>query len=101
MPKRKILITKSYEKGLKDWRKYKIKTEQDLRHYISKIRAITKEIIRISELQYYPYKKVSYRNSRKTQYFIYQQHVIFFRLSENTMKFLYFVSTKRVKTKYI
>jgi len=101
MPKRKILITKSFEKGLKNWQEYKIETDKDLKHYISKIRFIRKEIIRIAELEIYPFKKINYRTSKKVQYFIYQQHVVFFKLTPGTMKLLYFVAAKRVKNKYI
>ncbi len=101
MPKRKILITRSFEKGLKNWEEYKIETEEDLKHYTTKIRFITQEIIRISEQQSYPFKKVNYRNSKKIQYFIYQQHVIFFKLSDKTLNLLYFIAARRVKNRYI
>lgn len=101
MPPRRIRITKSFEKGLRSWREYKISSKEDLKHYTSKLRHIQQEIIRIASLDTYPLKKVTYRNSKNVQYFVYQQHVVFFKLLPKTMKLLYFVAARRVKNKYL
>jgi hypothetical protein len=96
---RKIIRTKSFVKQLKNWEAYKLQTEEDLKHYIAKIRFITQKIILISEQKSYPGKKISYRNSKQIQYFIHQKHVVFFRISSHKMILLYFVAAKRIKAK--
>ena len=68
---RKIIRTKSFVKQLKNWQKYKISTPEDLQHYFKKLRAITTQIIVISERKNYLGKKVSYKNSKGIYYFSY------------------------------
>ncbi|MBX3164311.1 MAG: hypothetical protein KF900_07495 [Bacteroidetes bacterium] len=96
---KKIIRTKSFVKQLENWQEYKLENEEDLRHYIQKLRHITELIIEISELESYLGKKVNYRTSKKIQYFIYQQHVVFFRLEPHQLTLLYFVAAKRIKRK--
>lgn len=94
---RKIIRTKSFVNQLKDWQSFKISTEEDLQHYIKKLRAITNKIIEISERENYVGKKVNYKNSKGIHYFIYQQHIVFFRLEPHRMTLLYFTAAKRIK----
>ena len=96
---RKIIRTKSFVNQLKNWQKYKIASEEDLKHYISKLRVITEIISAISCQQTFIGRKVKYRNSKNINYFLYQQHVIFFKLEENKMTLLYFIAAKRIKQK--
>lgn len=96
---RKIIRTKSFVNQLKNWQEYKITSTEELQHYIQKLRAITEKIIEISELKNYPYKKINYRNSKGVHCFIYQQHVIFFKLESTKLTLLYFVAAKRIKQK--
>lgn len=96
---RKIIRTKSFVKQLKNWQEYKITTEEDLQHYIKKLRSITQIIIEITEQKNYPGKKVNYRTSKNIQYFIYQQHIVFFKLEPSVLTLLYFIAAKRIKQK--
>ena len=96
---RKIIRTKSFVNQLKNWQKYKIVSEEDLQHYISKLRIITEIISTISCQPKFIGRKVSYRTSENVYYFSYQQHVIFFKLEEKKLTLLYFVASKRIKQK--
>jgi hypothetical protein len=96
---RKIIRTKSFVNQLKNWEEYKITSVEELEHYIKKLRAITEYIIEISDLKSYPFKKVNYRNSKGINYFIYQQHIVFFKLEPTELTLLYFVAAKSVKQK--
>lgn len=96
---RKIIRTKSFVNQLKNWQKYKIASEEDLKHYISKLRVITEIISAISCQPTFIGRKVNYRNSKNINYFLYQQHVIFFKLEENKLTLLYFIAAKRIKQK--
>jgi hypothetical protein len=74
---RKIIRTKSFVNQLKNWQKYKIVSEEDLQHYISKLRIITEIICTISCQPKFIGRNVNYRTSKNVYYFPYQQHVIF------------------------
>jgi hypothetical protein len=96
---RRIIRTKSFVNQLKNWEEYKITSIEDLEHYIKKLRAITEYIIEISEFKNYTSKKVNYRNSKNINYFIYEQHVVFFKLDNAKLTLLYFVAAKHIKKK--
>ena len=96
---RKIIRTKSFVNQLKNWQKYKIVSEEDLQHYISKLRIITEIISTISCQPKFIGRKVNYRTSKNVYCFSYQQHVIFFKLEEKKLTLLYFVASKRIKQK--
>lgn len=56
-----------------------------------------KQIIIIASLKKYPHKKISYKNSKNIQYFIYEKHIIMFELMNDKMFLKYFVAAKRIK----
>ena len=97
MPKRKIVECKSFVNSVDKYFLFKSKNFENLSHARSKFIFIYQEIARISELKSYPGKLVKYSNSKELQYFVFQKHLILFKLDKKNMYLKYFVAEKRIK----
>jgi hypothetical protein len=96
-----IKLSKSFQKALLSYSVYKTTTVAETEHYIAKINFIRHELIKIAKAKKHLSKKVSYRNSNNLNYFTYQQHIVFFKITETELQVKYFVAAKRIKTSLI
>jgi len=93
---RSIKLSKAFMKAAEKYFVFKFSVEEE-RHSLEKLNTVYQLSKKISKLKSFPGKIVSYRGSKGLQYFIYQQHAVFFKLSEETMELKYFVAAKRIK----
>lgn len=92
-----IKLSKSFVNAIQDYQVYKNTSAEETLHYISKIEKIRKQLIKIATEKKHLSKKVQYRNSKQLQYFIIEQHVVFFKITTTQLQVKYFVAVKRIK----
>lgn len=92
-----IKLSKSFIKAIQDYQVYKNTSIEETLHYIAKIEKIRKQLIKIATEKKHLSKKVQYRNSKQLQYFIIEQHAVFFKITATQLQVKYFVAVKRIK----
>ncbi len=93
-----IKLAKSFSKALLNYQKYKTTTKvNETLHLLSKIDKITKELIKIANQKKHLSTIVQYGNSKGLQYFVVEQHAVFFKITKTQLQVKYFVAVKRIK----
>lgn len=97
MPSLKTKLSKSFIKSIESYKIYKSTSANETLHYISKIRKIYEALDKIAVDKKHLSRKVNYRNSKGLQYFVIEQHAVFFKITSTELQVKYFVATKRIK----
>lgn len=94
---RQIIESKSFINALNKYFNYKSGNYEDAIHARKKYNQILMQIIIKAGIKKYPHKKIVYKNSKNLQYFVFEQHLILFELTNDKMSLKYFVAAKRIK----
>jgi hypothetical protein len=90
----KVRFSKSFDNSLLSYKLYK---HSELVHFISKLKKITRELEKIAIQKKHLSKKVQYSNSKGLNYFVVEQHAVFFKITKTQLQVKYFVAVKRIK----
>lgn len=92
-----IKLSKSFENAFEKYTIFKNTKALETLHLIEKTYKIEDRLEQIALHKKHSSRKVSFRNSKNTQYFTIEKHAVLFRITKTELQVLYFVAAKRIK----